>query len=69
MAKVPQITVKVKYGDEEISQCGAHFIDAISFLCAAEISLRRLNKLQTPVDEITIELGKENLEKLLGGKQ
>ncbi len=69
MDKVPQITVKVKYGDEEISQYGAHFIDAISFLCAAEISLRRVNKLQTPVDVVTTELGKKNLEKLLGGKQ
>ena len=65
--EVPHIKVSVAFNGEEVSHYGAHFIDAISFLCRAEEALRRGKHINQPVDIETTKITKENLNKLLGG--
>lgn len=64
---VPQIKVSVKVGEKEATHIGAHFIDAISFLCQCEDSIRRSRNATEPVDIQTVAIQKENMKKLLGG--
>ena len=64
--EVPHIKVSVTFNGEEVSHYGAHFIDAISFLCRAEEALRRGKHMTQPVDIETTKITKENLNKLLG---
>jgi len=63
---MPKIQVKIEYEGHEATHYGAHFIDAISFLCQAEAAIRRGAKLDTPVDVVSEQIGRENLKKLLG---
>lgn len=63
---IPHIKVSVKIGDEEVAHHGAQFIDAISFLCHCEASIRRSQNMTEPVDIQTSAIQKQNLKKLLG---
>ena len=63
---IPHIKVSVKIGDEEVTHMGAHFIDAVAFLCQCELSIRRNKKMDEPVDIQTAVIQKQNLKKLLG---
>lgn len=63
---IPHIKVSVKIGDEEVEHRGAHFIDAISFLCSCEAAIRRNKKMTEPVDIQTTSIQKQNVKKLLG---
>lgn len=63
---LPHIKVSVKIGDEEVTHMGAHFIDAVAFLCQCELSIRRNKKMDEPVDIQTAVIQKQNMKKLLG---
>jgi hypothetical protein len=63
---IPHIKVSVKIGDEEATHYGAHFIDAIHFLCQCEESIRRRKNMTEPVDIQTSAIQKQNMKKLLG---
>lgn len=65
---IPHIKVSVKIGDEEVTHHGAQFIDAISFLCHCELSVRRSKNMTEPVDIQTAAIQKQNLKELLGNR-
>lgn len=62
---IPHVKVEVSFRGETVVQEGAHFIDAVHFLCHAEESVRRGLKLAAPVDIDTSAVCDENLRRLL----
>lgn len=63
--KLPCIKVTVEYNGKVAEHYGAHFIDAISFLCHAEEAVRLGRGVNEPVDISTTEIGKQNLKELM----
>lgn len=63
--KLPHIKVTVEYNGKVAEHYGAHFIDAISFLCHAEEAVRLGRGVNEPVDISTTEIGKQNLKELM----
>jgi len=63
--KLPCIKVTVEYNGKVAEHYGAHFIDAISFLCHAEEAVRLGRGVNEPVDISTAEIGKQNLKELM----
>lgn len=65
---VPHITVKIEYDGKMVSQQGAHFIDAVAFLCDVERAIRygkNLPKGQT-TDDSTQQAIQHNRQLLFG---
>lgn len=65
MQQLPKIKVTVEYNGKVAEHYGAHFIDAISFLCHAEEAIRRGRCVNEPVDISTTDIGKQNLKELV----